>query len=147
MRFKAGIKLLREIEGYGPPIEDSERFDALLKFYRNRGEPLEFETILQDSIPYVDDSNGVSRIAWDAPRMHRSNVVFERYRVLARQADVLPSIYYSILGMKTMGYRFVAIPPHLFAHSMHGVLGIDRDSVIKMEVFLMRIHPTSTPPS
>ena len=141
MKIKAGIKLLKEIQGYGNPIQDSDRFDAVLKFYRNQGDPLEFDTILQDPIPYFDDSTGVPRIAWNAPKTHRSNVVFQRDGALARQADVLPGIYYTILGMRTMGYRFVAIPPHLYAHSMHGVHGIDRDSVIKLEVFLMKIHP------
>jgi hypothetical protein len=114
MKIQAGIKLLNEIEGYGDPIRDSDRFDAVLKFYRNKGDPLEFETILQDPIPYIVDLKGKPTIAWNAPKMHRSNVVYERYRVLARQADVLPGIYYAILGMRTMGYRHVAIPPHLF---------------------------------
>ena len=141
MKIQAGIKLLKEIEGYGNPIGDSDSFDAVLKFYRNKGDPLEFETVLQDPVPYVDDSTGVSRIAWSAPKMHRSNIVIERYRMLARQADVLPGIYYAVLGMKTMGYRSVAIPPHLYAHSMFQVHGIDRESVVRLEIFLIRIHP------
>ncbi len=150
MKIQAGIKLLKEIEGYGNPIRDSDSFDAVLKFYRNKGDPLEFETVLQDPIPYIDESTGASRIAWSAPKMHKSNVVFERYCTLARQADLLPGIYYSILGMKTMGYRYVAIPPHLYAHSMYQIHGIDRESVIRLEVFLMRIHakraePTAAP--
>jgi hypothetical protein len=147
MKILAGIRLLKEIEGYGSPIRDSDRFDAVLKFYRNKGDPLEFETVLQDPIPYIDESAGASRIAWAGPTMHRSNVVFDRYRILARQADVLPGIYYTILGMKTMGYRSVALPPHLYAHSMYQVHGIDRESVIRLEVFLMRIHPKPAVPS
>jgi hypothetical protein len=141
MKIQAGVKLLNEIVGYGDAIQDSDRFDAVLKFYRNRGDPLEFDTVLQDSIPYVVDLDGKPTIAWHTPKMSRSNIVYERYKVLARQADVLPGIYYAILGMRTMGYRHVAMPPHLFAHSMHEVFGIDRESVIKLEVFLMRIHP------
>ena len=140
MKIQAGIRLLNEIEGYGNPIGDSDSFDAVLKFYRNKGDSLEFETVLQDSVPYIDDSTGASRIAWSAPKMHRSNV-FERYRMLARQADMLPGIYYAILGMKTMGYRDVAIPPHLYAHSMYQIHGIDRESVVRLEIFLLRIHP------
>lgn len=130
---------MKEIVGYGEPIQDSERFDAVLKFYRNKGEPLEFDAILQDPIPYILENHGNSVIAWHAPKMHKSNIIYERNRTLARQADVLPGIYYAILGMKTMGYRHVAIPPHLFAHTMHEQFGIDRESVIKMEVFLLRI--------
>jgi hypothetical protein len=141
MKIQAGIKLLNEIEGYGNPIQDSDRFDAVLKFYRNKGDPLEFNTILQDSIPYVVELNGKPTIAWTAPKMHKSNIVFERYGWMARQGGVLPGIYYTLLGMRTMGYRHVAIPPHLYAHSMHEVFGIDRESVIRLEVFLMRVHP------
>lgn len=141
MKLQAGISLLKEIVGHGDPIKDCDRFDAVLKFYRNRGEPLEFETVLQEPTPFVADSEGRLVIAWSAPKMHKSNVVFERNRVLARQADILPGIYYSIMGMKLMGYRHVAIPPHLFAHTMHQVLGIDRESVIRLEVFLTMIYP------
>jgi len=141
MKIQPGIKLLNEIAGYGDPVQDSDRFDAVLKFYRNKGDPLEFDTILQDSIPYLAEVDGKPTIAWNAPTMHRSNVVYERDLVLARQADVLPGIYYTVMGMRTMGYRHVAIPPHLFAHSMHEVCGIDRESVIRLEVFLIRIHP------
>ena len=147
MKIQAGIKLLNEIVGYGEPIQDSDRFDAVLKFYRNKGDPLEFEAVLQDPIPYIADLDGKPTIAWGAPKMHKSNVVFERYHWLARQGDVLPGIYYTILGMRTMGYRHVAIPPHLFAHSMHEVFGIDRESVIKLEVFLMKIHPKPAQPN
>ena len=144
MKIQAGVKLLKEIEGYGNPIADSDRFNAVLKFYRNKGDPLEFDTLLQDSVPYMDESGGAMRIAWSAAQLHRSHVVFWRDTVLARQADMLPGIYYSILGMRMMGYRFVAIPPHLYAHSMHTVHGIERDSVIKLEVFLLKIYPAAT---
>jgi len=144
MKIQAGVKLLKEIEGYGNPIADSDRFNAVLKFYRNKGDPLEFDTLLQDPVPYINESDGAMRIAWSAAKLHRSHVVFERDAVLARQADMLPGIYYSILGMRTMGYRFVAIPPHLYAHTMHTVHGIERDSVIKLEVFLLKIYAGTT---
>ena len=147
MKIQAGIKMLSEIDGYGNPIQDSDRFDAVLKFYRNKGDPLEFNTILQDPIPYIVEQNGKPIIVWNAPTMHKSNVIYERHRVLARQADVLPGIHYAILGMRTSGYRHVAIPPHLFAHSMHEVCGIDRESVIKLEAFLLRIHPKPAQPN
>jgi hypothetical protein len=112
----------------------------MLKFYRNKGDPLEFDSILQDPVPYVDKPGDTMRIVWHAPKMHRSHIVFQRDAVLARQADMLPGIYYTILGMKTMRYRFAAIPPHLYAHSMHEVQGIERESVIKLEVFLTKIY-------
>ena len=46
MKIQAGIKVLKEIEGYGDPIKDSDYFDAVIKFYRNKGDPLEFDTVL-----------------------------------------------------------------------------------------------------
>jgi hypothetical protein len=144
VKIQAGVKLLKEIEGYGDPIADSDRFSAVLKFYRNKGDPLEFDTVLQDPVPYVEESDSAIRIAWSAAKLHRSHVVFERDRVLARQADMLPGIYYAMLGMRTMGYRFVAISPHLYAHSMHTVHGIDRESVVKLEIFLLKIYANTT---
>ena len=100
MKIQAGIKLLSEIEGYGNPIQDSDRFDAVLKFYRNKGDPLEFDAVLQEPIPYIVDHDGKATIAWNAAKMHRSNVAYERSRVLARQCDVLPGIYYAILASR-----------------------------------------------
>jgi hypothetical protein len=105
VKIQAVVKLLKEIEGYGDPIADSDRFNAVLKFYRNKEDPLEFDTVLQDPVPYVEESDGAMRIAWSAAKLHRSHVDFERDAVLARQADMLPGIYYAMLGMRTMGYN------------------------------------------
>lgn len=140
MKLRSGIKLLAEIEGYGDPIQDNDRYDAVLKFYRNRGEPLKMKTILTEPIPKAVEYEGVLRIEWDAPELVDSHIVIERNRALSHGADALPGIYYSILGMRTGGYRHIVIPPHLFAHSMHEVLGINRDSVIKLECFLIAIR-------
>jgi hypothetical protein len=41
MKLRSGIELIMELEGYGDPIGDCGRFDAVLKFYLNRGDPLE----------------------------------------------------------------------------------------------------------
>ena len=139
-RIQAGIRLLSEIDGNGDSIRGSDRIDACLKFYRNKGEPLIFDTFLRKPIPCIVDQHGTLTIAWNSPTPHRSNAVFERNQVLAPQADVLPGVCYTILAMRTAGHRHVAIPPHLFAHTMHQVCGIDRDSVIELEVFLTGIH-------
>jgi hypothetical protein len=148
MKLQAGIRLLREIEGHGDPIQDCDRFDGFLKFYRNKGDPLEFDTVLQPNIPYVVELNGIPTIAWGEPKMHKSNVTIQHSTWLARQGDILPGIYYSILGMRTMGYRHVVVPPHLFAHSVHQLYGLDRESVVKIEIFLTAIHPKpAAPPS
>jgi hypothetical protein len=140
MKLRSGIKLLNEIVGYGDPIKDSEVYDAVIKFYRNKGEPLMFEAPLHEPVPVIVEAEGKPMIGWSAAMTHRSNVAFDRARILARQQDMLPGIYYSILGMRQMGYRHAVIPPHLLAHSMHTVWGIDRESVIKLEVFLLAIR-------
>ena len=138
-KLRSGIKILNEIEGYGEPIRDRGRFDAVLKFYKNKGDPLEFNTILQDPIPYLIKDNETQQIGWHAPRTHLSNIVFEKYAWLARQADFIPGIYYSILGMKTMGFRHVVIPPHLFSRSMSPSFGLGIDSIVKVEIFIIKI--------
>ncbi len=140
MKLRSGIKLLNEIQGHGDPIEDGDKFDAVFKFYKNRGDPLLFDTILQAPVPYVIDQETNPSLAWHPPKMHQSNVVFKHDTCLARQADILPGIYYSILGMCVMGYRHVALPPHLLSHSIHNSLNITKESVIKVEIFLTQIR-------
>ena len=136
MKLRSGIKLLAEIEGYGEPIKDNDRCDAVLKFYRNQGEPLIMRTALTEPIPYLSEVDGDLKIAWEPPAMIDSHIVVARNLTVSRGADVLPGIYYTLLGMRAGGYRHVAIPPHLYAQSMHEIHGIDRDSVIKLECFV-----------
>jgi len=136
MKLPSGIKLLAEIEGYGNPLEDNDRCDVVLKFYRNQGEPLLMRTALTEPIPYVTDGEHGLQIGWEAPPMTESHVVIARNLAVSRGADILPGIYYTLLGMRTGGFRHVAIPPHLYAHSMHEIHGIDRESVIKLECFV-----------
>jgi len=140
MKLRSGIKLLAEIEGYGSPINDRGRVDAVIKYFRNKGDPLEMATILQGPEPYVGEKDGKPCIAWHPPKTHVSHVTYERDMWLARQADLLPGIYYSILGMKTMGYRHVSIPPHLFGKSLAPSMGLRDDSVIKAEIFVLMIR-------
>ncbi len=136
MKLRSGIKLLAEIEGYGDPLKDNDRCDAVLKFYRNHNEPLLMRTFHVEPIPYITDMDGALAIAWEPPELIQSHIVIERNLPVSRGADLLPGIYYTLLGMRAAGYRHVSIPPHLFAHSMHETLGIDRDSVIKLECFV-----------
>jgi hypothetical protein len=140
MKLRSGIKLLAEIEGYGEPISDSDRYDAVLKFYRNRGEPLVMRTVPLEPIPKAVEHEGQLRIEWEESEIVESHIVRERGQSLSRGADLLPGIYYTLLGMRAGGYRHVSLPPHLFAHSVHEQLGIDRESVVKLECFLVSIR-------
>lgn len=140
MELRSGIKLLAEIEGWGEPLADGDRCDAVLKFYRNRGEPLLFQTRHGEAIPSVSEVDGKLQIAWCPPEPVMSHIVFERGLRVSRGSDLLPGIYYTLLGMRMAGYRHVAIPPHLFAHSMHEFHGIDRESIIKVECFVTALR-------
>ena len=138
MNLRSGIKLLAEIEGYGEPIQDNDRCDVVLKFYRNQGDPLLMKAYHSEAIPrIVENTEGIA-VIWDQPDLVDSHIIFERDMSVSRGADILPGIYYSLLGMRSGGYRHVAIPPHLYSHSMHDIHGIDKESVIKLECFVTR---------
>ena len=138
MNLRSGIKFLSEIEGYGDPIQDNDRCDAVLKFYRNQGDPLIMKTYHAQPIPKIVSNKEGINISWDQPELVDSHIIFERDMSVSRGADILPGIYYSLLGMRSGGYRHVTIPPHLYAHSMHDLHGIDRESVIKLECFVIK---------
>ena len=136
MKLRSGIKLLAEIKGYGEPLQDNDRCTAVLKFYRNQGDPLIMKTALTEPIPYTREGKEGIEIAWEAPELVESHIIFERDLVVSRGADILPGIYYTLLGMCAGGYRHVAIPPHLYAHSMYEIHGIEKESIIKLECFV-----------
>jgi hypothetical protein len=124
MNIRPGIKLLQEIVGYGDPISKGDRFEAVYKYFHNKGDPIIFETHLQKAIPKIVDVDGKYVIAWDAPEIVRSNVSYEYNGWLERQSDLLPGIYYSLLGMRKSGFRSVRIAPHFFSHSLKGGIGV-----------------------
>jgi hypothetical protein len=138
--LRSGIKLVDEIEGYGQTIENKDTFDGILKFYRKQGDPIIFTTVVRESVPYlIKDDSGKTIFAHTEPTYEKSNIVFERNSCLARECDFLPGVYYSILGMKEYGYRITLIPPHLYAHSMHEVMNIPKESVVRFECYLQRV--------
>ena len=96
MKLRSGIKLLAEIEGWGDPIQDNDRYDAVLKFYRNRGEPLTMKTMWIEPIPKVAEHDGELKIEWDPPEFVDSHITIERNQTLSRGVDLLLGIYYSL---------------------------------------------------
>ena len=137
MKLRSGIKLLAESEGYREPIEDNDRCDAVLKFYRNQeAGPLVMRTAPTEPIPYVSEGDSGLQVAWEPPTMVASHIVVVRNLTASRGADMLPGIYCTLLRMRAGGYRHVAIPPNLYGHSMYEIHRIDRDSVIRLECFL-----------
>ena len=110
MKLRSGIQLHAESEGYGEAIQDNDRYDAVLKFYRNKGDPLTMKTVHTEPIPKAVEHDGELRIEWDTPEMVESHIVVERNRSLSRGADLLPGIYYTLLGMRTGGFRSEVVP-------------------------------------
>ena len=72
-----------------------------------------------------------------------SNIIYDYSGWLERKSGLIIGIYYSLIGMKTMGYRNVKIAPHFMAGSMGGYNGIKSDSVIRLEIFLMKIYKSA----
>lgn len=141
MKIRPGIKLIREIEGYGAPIVKGDRFEAVYKHFYNKGDPILSDTCWHKPIPEIQNLNGKDVIGWLKPEMIKSNVVYDHGGWLERQSGLLPGIYYSVIGMKTMGYRFVSIAPHFMSDSLSDGQFIKKGSIIKVEIFLMRILP------
>jgi hypothetical protein len=111
MKIRPGIKIIKEIEGYGNPILKGDRFEAVYKFYDNKGDPILFDTCWHRPILEIQSVDVKNVIGWQKPEMIKSNIVCEYNGWLERKSDLLPGIYYSVMGMKTMGFRFVSIAP------------------------------------
>lgn len=141
-KIRPGITLLAEIEGYGEPIVDGDRFEAVYKYYFNRGDPILFDTVLSKPLPTISQMDGQPVIGWEPPATIRSNVVYDHTGWLARQSDIIVGLYYSLLGMRTMGYRRVKIAPPYFSDSVHDAIGIKKGSVVQVELFLLKIVPS-----
>ncbi|MGZ4974355.1 MAG: hypothetical protein ACXWDN_16470 [Limisphaerales bacterium] len=146
MKIRPGIKLLKEIEGYGDPILKGDRFEAVYKYYYNKGEPILFDTFWHKPIPEIQTVDGKDVIGWLKIETFKSNTVYQHGGWLERQSEIAPGLYYSLLGMKTMGYRFVAIAPHFMSDSWADGKLVKKGSVIKVEIFLMRIFPKTVAP-
>jgi hypothetical protein len=146
MNIRPGIKLLKEIEGYGDPIKKGDRFEAVYKFFYNKGDPILFETCWHKPIPELVNVDGQDVVGWIPPQMVKTNVVYDHSGWLERQSDLVVGLYYSLIGMKQMGYRHVKIAPHFMANSIFDGVNIKSDSVIGVEIFLLQIKkaPSST---
>jgi len=143
MKIRPGIKLIKEIEGHGDPLLKGDRFEAVYKFYYNKGEPILFDTSWHKPIPEIQLVDGKEVIGWQMPEKVKSHIIYEHEGWLERKSDLLPGIYYSLLGMKSMGYRFVSIAPHFLSDSLCDGQKIKKGSIIKLEVFLIRIFTHS----
>jgi len=139
MKIRSGIKLLQEIEGYGDPIKKGDRFEAVYKFYRNKGDPIILNTYPCKPIPQIVEVDGKNAIGWLPMEMVKSHVVYEHNGWLVRQSDMLVGLYYSIIGMRKTGYRKVKIAPPFMSDSAADWFNITKGSIIVVEIFLINI--------
>lgn len=65
MNIRPGIKLLKEIGGYGDPIIKGDRFEAVYKFYYNKGDPT------------IVDINGKDEIARTVGEKIKTNIIYD----------------------------------------------------------------------
>ena len=144
MNIRPGIKLLKEIEGYGDPIEKGDRFEAVYKFFYNKGDPILFDTCWHKPIPELVNVDGQDVIGWIPPQMVKTNVIYDHNGWLERQPGLIAGLYYSILGMKRMGYRHVKVAPHFMANSIFDGAKIKKESVIVVEIFLLEIRKVTS---
>ena len=143
MKIHPGIVLLKEIEGHGSPIEKGDRFEAVFKFFHNRCDPILFNTCWHKPIPEIVTVDGKEVVGWKPGETQRTNVIYEHDGWLARQSDILPGLYYSLLGMKAMGFRKVKIAPHFMSNSMGDGTEIKKGSIVKAEIFLLSIRKSA----
>jgi hypothetical protein len=145
VNIRPGIKLLKEIEGYGDPIEKGDRFESVYKFFYNKGDPILFDTCWHKPIPELVKVDGQDVIGWIPPQMVKTNVVYDHNGWLERQSDLVVGLYYSLMGMRQMGYRHVKIAPHFMANSIFDAVQIKKESVIVVEIFLLLIKKAPLP--
>ena len=142
MKIRPGITLVKEIEGHGEPIAKGDRFEAVYKFFYNRGDPILFDTYWHKPIPKICEVEGIDVIGWEPPQKVQSNVVYDHSGWLERQFGLIVGIYYSMMGMKAMGYRRVKIAPPFFSDSVYPAIGIKKGSLVVVEIYLLKVDQT-----
>ena len=78
MKLRSGIKLLREVIDDGEVVENKDGFDAVLKFYRNNGDPLFVGDAGSQAEPYLESIDGESVIMWRNTSLEFSNVIYQK---------------------------------------------------------------------
>jgi len=105
MKIRPGITVIADIPGSGScaPIRTGDHYEAVWKYYRNRGDPILFTTTLQKPIPTMVQTAGTLQIGYLPAPVVTANTIYEHRGWLERQSDMPVGIYYAMLGMTKMG--------------------------------------------
>ena len=130
MKLKDGIKLLEEREGDGKPAQKGDCVIYNVKLFLNKGDEIQLnqhqtEALPAEMIRTVDDYR------------------FVDHRTVLGSREAIAGVEYSLLGMKTGGYRKVRVSPHL-AYGENGLSGlVPRNAVLIIQIWLRDIISTS----
>jgi hypothetical protein len=135
MRLRPGIKLIEEQAGSSDPAKNGDKVSCRYKYYYNRGDPILFRK--PQSIAayiHVDESGKTIKNGTVSLNIETYHEISCTSYLLRR--DLLPGMYYSILGMTSGGYRKVKVAPH-FMFNEQGLSDIIKpNSVIIAEIWL-----------
>ena len=126
MKFKSGIKLLRECEGEGEPAKRGDRVIYNMKIFLNKGDevPLnqrQAQHLPQEMIRTVDGCQYID------------------HKTVLGSRQAMAGVEYSLIGMKKGGYRKVRVSPHL-AYRSEGLPDlIPADAVLVVELWLRKV--------
>ena len=128
MRLRSGIKLLDERAGMGLPANKGDSVIYNLKIFLNKGDEVPLNQRQAEYLP-VQMIRTV-----DGDR-------FVDHKTVLGSREAMAGVEYSLIGMKTDGYRKVRVSPHL-AYRDEG-LGelIPANAVLIVELWLRELFP------
>ena len=126
MRLRSGIKLLDERAGMGLPAKKGDRVIYNLKIFLNKGDEVPLNQRQAEYLPM---------------QMMRTvdGYRFVDHKTVLGSREAMAGVEYSLIGMKTDGYRKVRVSPHL-AYRDEG-LGelIPANAVLIVELWLREL--------
>lgn len=131
MRLKSGIKLLDERAGLGLPAKKGDSVIYNLKIFLNKGDEVPLNQRQAEYLPV---------------QMIRTvdGYCFVDHKTVLGSRDAMAGVEYSLIGMKTGGYRKVRVSPHL-AYRGEG-LGdlIPANAVLIVELWLRELFSSES---
>jgi hypothetical protein len=116
--MRAGIEVLDDQPGQGPPIERQRVYRVRLRMWLNKGEPIRWQTPWGPPDRSVLEDDGQILITWLRVDRH----------------SMFNGLFYGVDGMRVGGTRKLEISPHL-AYGERGVVGVvPANAVLIVEV-------------
>jgi FKBP-type peptidyl-prolyl isomerase-like protein len=126
MKFKSGIKLLRECEGEGEPAKRGDSVTYNMKIFLNKGDEVPLNQHQARHLPreMIRTVNGCHYID---------------HKTVLGSRQAMAGVEYSLIGMKKGGYRKVRVSPHLAYRSKGLPDLIPADAVLVVELWLSKV--------